>query len=228
MNALAYVLGGAILPLIIVLPVLALVRPRKSLEACCLIASLLLLVFAMEVRGGVNLNGMMLAEGAVAFSLCFAVYYVAKKVIRAVINNGVEEAAGIEDNSINEGQAKKRQTIVLLGSGFVALLGTIVSVTNLMGGSGKGSIFQPSNIEEEQRQKIVEVQSTSTCYILINNKKVVKISGELDGYVTTQYDKDGFNAIVYFKNGTSEKEVREYWWAHKQEILNICGFVVNQ
>ena len=225
MNAMAVILGGATLPLLIVLPILALVRPRKLVVAGCLIASLLLLIFALEVRGGVRFDGMLLAESVVAFTISLSVYWIVKRVVSAIVNNGGAASAVIEHEENLANDAKKRQRIVLLGSGVVAVLGGILSVSNMLGGSGKGSIFKFGNEEQKHQRSIVVEQPSGICYILIDNERAVRISGELDDYVTAQYDKDGFNAMVYFKKGTSDKAVRDYWWAHQTEIMKACGFV---
>ena len=224
MNAIAHILGGVTLLLIIVLPVLALVRPRKLLEASGVIGSLTFLILAMQLKGGVQFGFDVVAEFFVALLFGLALFMAAKKIVKLIVKNDTV-LAEMKNDVTEIDREKKREKIVLIGSAIVFGIGVVILLVTKFGSPTDEAM---SNPVKEIRNRAVIVMPENICYVLINNGNPVKISGELQGYVTTQYDKDGYDAFVFFKKGTNEKQVRDYWWAHKQEILNLCGFLDTQ
>jgi hypothetical protein len=219
-----YIVGGAIIPLLLSLTVLALVRPRSFWTAVCVVTAVGSGLGLLQIRSGTETYDIVAAEFAVSCVLATVVYYIAKILIVSVVKQGeiVVQKRGVQSRA----SSKWEKIIALFCLALVLLFSGVIVATYLNrieSRPAEAPQVQPLFAKSASENGLAS--RTKSCYILINKGLVVKVADELDGYVTSQYDKSGSVVWVYFEKGTTEKQVREYWNSRKTQILNTCGFL---
>lgn len=220
MNSFAYVLGGTIFQLIFSALALVLVRPKKLLTACAVTIATLLVVATMIAKGGGKNDSFFYAEISLAFVLTVVLYSVVKIILVSIAKNGLTSEMVEAQKRHALADARREKLIVYV----CATICFTLIVYSLIAKYASGSTSTLGKVEEPK----LLIQNGSdakinSCYLLVNGNNIVKVGGELDGYITAHFEKNTVDGWLYFPKEYTEKQVKNFWNKNESKIFEICG-----